>query len=71
MRTVMQTGIALFGIAFFVACWIFVAGHQLELGAINLEKYPAFSGSLVIAYTFTGISVAVAGMLFLVAVFRK
>ena len=71
MRVAMQTGVVLLGFAFFLACWIFVIGHQLELGAINLEKYPAFSGSLVIAYTFTGISVAVAGMLFLVAVFRK
>ena len=56
----MQSPFILFAICFVVACWILVLGHQLELGGINLARYPNLSGSLVIAYTVSGLSICVA-----------
>ena len=56
----MQSPFILFAISFIVACWILVLGHQLELGSLNLARYPNFSGSLVIAYTVAGLSACVA-----------
>ena len=66
----MQSGVLIFLLGFFVACWILVLGHQLELGSLNLARYPSLSGSLVIAYTGAGISICTVA-LFLAVAFDK
>ena len=67
----MQSGFFIFLLSFFAACWILVIGHQLELGVLNMARYPSWSGSLVMAYTGAGISVCAAALLLAVALDKK
>lgn len=61
----MQTGLAVFALLFVVACWVFVIGHQMGLGAFDPDRIPVLEvGSLAIAYTTVGLSIcAVAGII--------
>lgn len=66
----MQTGLAVFALLFVVACWVFVIGHQLGLGAFDPNRYPIMdAGSLAIAYTTAALSLcAVVGVIVVVIV---
>ena len=68
----MQTGIAVFALLFVVACWIFVIGHQLGLGAFDPDRIPVLEvGSLAIAYTTVGLSICAVAGIIAVLVYKK
>ncbi len=63
-----MAGIAIFLFSFFVACWVYVAGHLLGWG---LLEYEVMRASLPIAYTGAIISVGVLAAAVAAAVIRR
>ena len=63
-----MTGIAIFLISFFAACWVYVVGDLLGWEALNYEVMRA---SLPIAYTGAIISVGVLAVALAAAALRR
>ena len=71
MRTLLQGSIILLIVALIVASWVLALAHQLDWGALNVERYASLRGSLYGAYTVVALSIGVTGAGLLLAVFKK
>ncbi len=65
-----MNGITSFLLVFFLACWIFVIGHQAGWDPLDPARYPVMRSTLIIAYTGAIISAGVLAVA-VVAVFKK
>ena len=71
MRSYLQKFIILLIIALIALCWVLVLAHQLDWGALNVERYASLRDSLYGAYTVVALSIGITGAGLLLAVFKK
>ena len=67
----MQSGLAVFALAFVVSCWVFVIGHQLGFSSFNTNRFAVMEAAQPIAYTVAAISLCAVVVSILVGYVRR